>query len=145
MRWMAIDHGTKKIGIAFCDEMEILATPHAVWPMEGDGSIDNLAALAKKENAGALLVGLPRHKDGIESDTASAAREFGLALSERTRLPLEFINEHLTTAEATRMLSGRGKKKKGRADMTDAAAAAVMLMEHLESRKQGARNERTFE
>jgi putative Holliday junction resolvase len=139
MRWMAIDHGLKKIGIAFCDEMEILASPYAVWLMEGDATMERLAALAKKEGAAALLVGLPLHHDGAESSTAAAAKEFGLALSERSGLPLTFINEHLTTHEAAKMLScgqGRGKKGKrgGKADKTDAAAAAVMLMEHIESR-----------
>jgi putative Holliday junction resolvase len=139
---MAIDHGLKRIGIAFCDEMEILASPYAVWPMDGGASIERLAALAKAEGAAALLVGLPLHQDGAESATAAAAREFGLRLAERAGLPLAFINEHLTTHEAARMLSGRGKrgkggKRRGRADKTDAAAAAVMLMEHMESRKAG--------
>jgi len=138
MRWMAIDHGLKRIGIAFCDEMEILASPYAVWPMEGRGTLEKLAALAKEENAAALLVGLPLHHDGAESDTAAAARKFGLALAEMTGLPVEFINEHLTTIEATRLLPRRGKKRgmaNRLANRIDAAAAAVMLMEHMESRK----------
>ena len=139
MRWMAIDHGLKRIGVAFCDEMEILASPYAVLPMEGEASIEKLAALAKKEGAAALLVGLPLHHDGADSATAAAAKEFGRALADRAGLPLEFINEHLTSVEAARMLSGRGKKsrKKGQTDKTDAAAAAVMLMEHMENRKSG--------
>jgi putative Holliday junction resolvase len=131
---MAIDHGLKRVGIAFSDETEILASPYAVWPMEGGGTVERLAALAKREGADALLVGLPLHHDGAESATAAAAREFGLALAGRAGLPLEFINEHLTTVEAGRMLPGHGKKRRG-AGRADAAAAAVMLMEHLENRK----------
>jgi putative Holliday junction resolvase len=134
---MAVDHGLKKIGIAFCDEMEILASPYAVLQMDGGATVERLAAIAGKEGAAALLVGLPLHRDGAESSTAAAAREFGLALAGRTGLPLEFINEHLTTHEAAKMLSQRGRKggRRGRAEKTDAAAAAVMLMEHMENRK----------
>ena len=70
MRWMALDHGTKNIGIAFSDELEILATPFAVWPSQGDATLARLARLAREEGVQALLVGLPRHKDGAESATA---------------------------------------------------------------------------
>lgn len=132
MRWMAIDHGTKKIGIAFCDEMEIIASPYAVWPMEGLATLTKLTALAKSENARALLVGLPLHKDGNESGTAEAARRFGHTLSEMANLPLVFANEHLTSSEARRLLSGSGSKSKGKNPKLDAAAAAVMLQEHID-------------
>jgi putative Holliday junction resolvase len=134
MRWMAIDHGTKKIGIAFCDEMEIIASPYASWPMEGKKTIGKLVELARAENAQAILVGLPHHKDGNESNTAAAAREFGLALTEMAKLPLEFANEHLTSAEAKRLLAQGGSKKKCDKAKLDAAAAAVLLQEHIESR-----------
>ena len=134
MRWMAIDHGTKKIGIAFCDEMEIISSPYAVWQMEGKESIEKLAELAKKENVGAILVGLPLHKDGSESITAGLARAFGQSLAERTGLPLKFINEHLTSAEAKGLLMQGGAKSKARRDKLDAAAAAVLLQEHIENR-----------
>jgi len=42
MRWMALDHGTKKIGIAFSDELEILANPYEVWPQEGEATLAKL-------------------------------------------------------------------------------------------------------
>ena len=135
MRWMAIDHGTKKIGIAFCDEMEIIASPYGVWLMEGEVSIERLAELARTENVGAILVGLPLHKDGNESITAASAREFGQALAERTNLPLAFVNEHLTTSEARRLLTQSGVKPKDHGAKLDAAAAAVLLQEHLENRR----------
>jgi len=135
MRWMAIDHGTKKIGIAFCDEMEIVASPYGVWPMEGDLSLKKLADLVHTENAQALLVGLPFHKDGNESATAALAREFGQALANRTNLPLAFVNEHLTSSEARRLLTQGGVKPKDHSAKLDAAAAAVLLREHLENRR----------
>jgi putative Holliday junction resolvase len=138
---MAIDHGTKKIGIAFCDEMEIIASPYDAWPLEKGATLAKLAKLAESENAEAILVGLPLHKDGNESATAAGAREFGHALAGLANLPLEFINEHLTSAEAKRLLAQCGTKQKrrsgakeGRAKL-DAAAAAVLLQEHIENRR----------
>ena len=135
MRWLALDHGTKNIGIAFCDELEILASPFEVWPNQGDPSLARIARLAKEEGAQALLVGLPRHKDGTESATAPLARAFGEALAARTGLPLRFLNEHLTSAEAERLLAQRGVKPKDRKAKLDAASAAVLLQEWIEERR----------
>jgi putative holliday junction resolvase len=135
MRWLAIDHGTKKIGLAFSDELEILASPFEVWPQEGERTLDRLTRLCQEEGVQALAMGLPRHKDGAESATAPAARAFGEALAERTGLPLRFVNEHLSSAEAERLLRERGVKAEKRKAMLDAAAAAVILGELLEERR----------
>jgi len=132
---MALDHGTKKLGIAFSDELEILASPYAVWPMEGEATLTRLAALARQEGAQALLVGLPRHRDGAESATAPLARAFGEALAQRTGLPLCFAEEHLSTVEAHRLLAERGVKPADRKAKLDAAAAAVLLGAWLEDRR----------
>jgi putative Holliday junction resolvase len=140
MRWMALDHGTRNIGIAFCDELEILASPFAVWPNQGEPTLAKLARLAADECAQGLVVGLPRHKDGAESATAGLARSFGEALAARTGLPLTFVDEHLTSAEADRMLAQRGVKAKDRKARLDAAAAAVILQDLLETRAGQARD-----
>jgi len=135
MRWLALDHGTKNIGIAFCDELEILASPFEVWPNQGESTLQRLAQLAKAEGPQALLVGLPCHKDGSESATAPLARELGEALQRRTGLPLRLWNEHLSSAEADRLLAQRGVKAKDRKARLDAAAAAVILQDLMETRR----------
>lgn len=135
MRWLALDHGTKNIGIAFSDEMEIIASPFEVWPNQGDDTLDRLAQLAKTEGVQALVVGLPCHKDGTESGTAPLARAFGEALSGRTGIPLRLWNEHLSSAEAERLLASRGVKPRDRKAKLDAAAAAVILQDLLETRR----------
>jgi putative Holliday junction resolvase len=135
MRWLAIDHGTKKLGLAFSDELEILASPFEVWPQEGEPTMDRLARLCREEGVQALCLGLPRHKDGAESATAPAARAFGEALAARTGLPLRFVNEHLSSAEAERLLRERGVKPQKRKLLLDAAAAAVILGELLAERR----------
>jgi putative Holliday junction resolvase len=132
---MAVDHGTKKIGIAFSDELEILASPFAVWPQEGEATLTKLARLAREEGVQALVVGLPKHKDGQESTTAAEARAYGEALAALTGLPLRLVDEHLTSAEAERLLAQRGVKPKDRKAKLDAAAAAVILNDLLETRR----------
>ena len=137
MRWLAIDHGTKKVGLALCDELEILASPYEVWPMEGEATLARLARLCKEEGVQALVVGLPKHKDGAESATAPLARAFALELAARTGLPHLLWDEHLSSAEAERMLIQRGVKPEKRKALLDAAAAAVILGDLLETRRSG--------
>lgn len=135
MRWMALDHGTRRIGVAFCDELEILASPFGVLPNDGEPALARLARLAGEEGAQGMLVGLPRHQDGTESATAGAARVFGETLAARTGLPLRFAEEHLTSAEAERLLAARGIKRAERKARLDAAAAAVILEGFLAERR----------
>jgi putative Holliday junction resolvase len=139
MRWLSIDHGTKKVGLALCDELEILASPFAVWPQEDEATLARLVRLCREEGVQALCVGLPRHQDGAESATAAAARAFGEALAARTGLPLAFADEHLSSAEAGRLLRERGVKPEKRKALLDAAAAAVILAGLLEERRRQAR------
>ena len=134
MRWLAIDHGTKRIGLAFCDELEILASPFEVWPTD-EKVVDRFARLCKEEGVQALVVGLPKHKDGVESATAPLARAFATELSSRTGLPHLLWDEHLSSAEAERLLAQRGVKADKRKALLDAAAAAVILSDLLETRR----------
>ncbi|HJU83404.1 MAG TPA: Holliday junction resolvase RuvX [Holophagaceae bacterium] len=135
MRWLSIDHGTKRIGLAFSDELEILSSPFEVWPQEGERSLEKLARLCREEGVQALCVGLPRHKDGAESGTAPLARAFGEDLAARTGLPLRLVDEHMTSVEAERLLAQRGVKPKDRKARLDAAAAAVILQGLIEDRR----------
>ena len=121
MRWLALDHGTKRIGLAFSDELEILASPFEVWPNDG-AILDRLARLCKEEGVQALVVGLPKHKDGAESATAPLARAFATDLSSRTGRPCLMWDEHLSSAEAERLLIQRGVKPDKRKALLDAAA-----------------------
>ena len=135
MRLLALDHGEKRIGLAFCDELEIIASPFETWPNQGEATLVKLLALAKAEGVQGWVVGLPRHKDGAESATAPAAWAFGEALAQRSQLPLALVDEHLTSAEAERLLAQRGVKPQDRKAKLDAAAAAVILQGFLEERR----------
>jgi putative Holliday junction resolvase len=132
---MALDHGTKKIGIAFSDEMEIIASPFDIWHNDGVLTITKLAELAMQEEVKSIVIGLPLHKDGNHSSTAELAMEFGKLLQEQTKLPLIFWNEHLTSQEAKCIIAQHKQKTKNKKIGIDAIAAAILLQDLIATRR----------
>ena len=132
-RVAAIDYGTVRIGIAVCDPDWILASPLEVHPAQNwrdDG--DYFRSLIKIERIVGLVVGLPIHCDGGESEKSREAREFAKWLAAETQLPVRMFDERFTTADANRRIGGnltRAKKKQ----RVDAIAALVLLESFIEA------------
>jgi putative Holliday junction resolvase len=134
-RLIGLDPGSKTIGVALSDVRLSLASPY--------GSIkrgrlrDNAAeiiAVARKEGAGGLVVGLPLSMDGSVGPAAQAARDWALALSETTGLPTALWDERLSSAAANRFLiEEAGVSRRRRADVVDRMAAAWMLQAALDA------------
>jgi putative Holliday junction resolvase len=133
---MAIDLGSKRIGVAMSDFTGTLASPFEVVIRSGDVARDHrrLAAMAAEEGAERVIVGLPYSLDG---SIGPAAR---LVLDEVQQLrvvfaalPLETFDERLTTVTAHQLLAQQGVRSKGRRGIVDQAAAAVLLQTWLES------------
>ena len=137
MRWMAIDHGLARIGIALSDPTGTLATPHEVWPNEAARTIARLAEFVREESVEAIVIGLPRHADGRESETAGAVRTFAAALGQAVgkSVPIELRDEAMTSVEAERILIERGVKPEARKKRRDALAAALILEDLLAERR----------
>jgi putative Holliday junction resolvase len=138
---MAIDHGTRRIGIALCDPEETVVTPYAVWPND-ERTILRISALAREEAVEAVVIGLPRHDDGSESATAGTVRRFAEELKAElpAGIPVRFWGEALTTIEAARRLDelhgGPGGAAKNRRKTLDAVAAAVILEDLIAARRE---------
>ncbi len=136
MRVAAIDLGAVRVGLALSDELGWMAHPRP--PLDGrkrEALLVRLAELAKEEQLGQFLVGLPVHLDGHEGPEARRARAFAAALGERTGLPVELCDERWTTREASvRLRAGGTNSREGRARI-DGAAAAVMLQSWLDARR----------
>lgn len=140
MRVLAIDYGSKKLGLALSDPEGRFALPRGVMPCEADAerTFAALARLAAEERVELLVVGLPLGLDGTETATTRQARNFGNRLAARLGLPVRFFDERLSSAEARDRLAEtgtRGKKAKAR---LDAEAAALILEGFL--REQHAQN-----
>lgn len=146
MRVLAIDFGTKKLGLALSDPEGRFALPRGILPREGEAgrTFAELARLAAEERVETLVVGLPLGLDGSETETTRQARNFGNKLAARLSLPVHFVDERLSSAEARSRLAEtgtRGKKAKAR---LDAEAAALILESFLASRRSPASSPASF-
>jgi putative Holliday junction resolvase len=130
MRYLAIDFGLKRTGLAICDQGESIASPLKVLT-ESKRLVEAIIKIANEEQAEAFVVGLPFNMDGTEGPQAKLVRQFAETLGDQTSLPIHFQDERLSSFDAEGKLAGlyTRKKKKGR---LDAVAAASILQSFLE-------------
>ncbi len=131
MRYLGVDYGTKKVGLALSDEAGTMGFPHAV--VENTPALeDELARLIATENVGAAVFGESKDLSGRENPVAEDARAFAERLRERAGIPVFFEDERFTSAEARRAPEKEEKSRaaKRRADV-DASAAALILTSYL--------------
>ncbi len=137
MRYLAIDYGNKRTGLAVCDPGEMVCSPLSVL-QTGVNLCARVAQTAKQEQAQAYVVGLPLNMDGSEGFQAERVRKFAKQLATLSDLPIHFQDERLTSYSASekyaQMELSRAKKKKH----LDALAAAEILTAFLEVRQEGA-------
>ena len=134
-RLIGLDPGAKTIGVALSDVGLMLASPYGAFVR---GKLRAVAAqvmaLATKEGAGGLVVGLPLSMDGTAGPAAQAARDWTLALSDATGLPAALWDERLSTAAVNRMLiSEMDMTRRKRAAVVDGLAAAYTLQAALDA------------
>jgi putative Holliday junction resolvase len=136
MRYLAIDYGTKRTGLAICDASEIIASPLAV--LHGQkGLLDKIADIVEIENVGAIVLGLPLNMSGTESSQTKLALKFAEKLKSRLSVPVHLQDERLSSFGAEEKLAPAeftsGKRKK----RIDAVAAAEILEAFLEQKMAG--------
>ena len=133
MRILAIDYGSQRIGIAISDPTGTLARPLPFVPAKGDAKLAReLADLVKKEQAELILLGLPRHMNGELGEAAEKVKAFAAHLEKATTIKIKFIDERLSTVQASRQLQESGKDTRKQRDKIDSAAAAVLLQGYLD-------------
>ncbi len=127
MRFLGIDYGDKRTGIAVSDDDGRIAFPRGVAEAGTDRRrIQAIKTAAKREYAQAVILGLPVEESGKEGPSAQKVRAFGKKLERALSLPIFFQNELLTTRIASVKPSG----EKG----IDAQAAAIILQSYLDNR-----------
>jgi putative Holliday junction resolvase len=135
MRWLAIDFGERRIGLALCDRDEAVAVPLTVLERTTDRiAAAAIAELCDEHGIEAIALGEPRSRSG---DAERRVHAFGDRLARRTARPVHYVDETLTTSEAEERLRSAGVAPGDRAERVDAIAAAVLLEELLERRKRG--------
>ena len=134
-RLIGLDPGSRTIGVALSDVALTLASPYgAIRRGKLRDNAAEIAALARKEGAGGLVVGLPLSMDGSFGAAAQAARDWALALSEAAGLPVAMWDERLSSAAVNRFLvSDADLSRRKRAAAVDRMAAAWMLQAALDA------------
>ena len=135
MRYLGIDFGTQRIGLALSDEMGWTAQPHSVLKHTSlEKDLDALAEIVRENDVGHIVIGLPRHMSGAEGEMAAMARNFADAAGQRFGLPVEFMDERLSSMAAERALIEGGVKRDKRRGVVDKVAAALILQTYLDSK-----------
>jgi putative Holliday junction resolvase len=138
-RWLGVDVGAVRVGVAVCDPGGVLATPLVTVPRDVDGGSDlrAIAGLVAEYEAVGVVVGLPRTLAGRDGPAAETARAFAGALSGVLDVPVELSDERLTTVVATRQLRERGVKGRRQRAVVDQAAAVAILQGWLDAYRRG--------
>ena len=132
-RWMAVDWGERRIGLALSDPSGTIATPAgAIVRRAGKRApIAELVRRAESLEARAIVMGLPLDGEGEDTPRATECRRVASELARRTKLPVALLDERFTTATALRAIHEMGGSTRGRKSDVDALAAAVLLQQAL--------------
>ena len=133
MRYLAIDYGTKRTGLAICDRAETIASPLAV--IQGQKELlKKIAEVVETENIEAVVLGLPLNMTGSERSQTKLVLKFAEQLKDHLHIPVHLQDERLSSFSAEEKLASakftRGKKRK----RLDAVAAAEILEAFLEQK-----------
>jgi len=134
MRILAIDHGSKRIGIAISDELKLIAQPLEFIPAEPFADVlSRLKELVREKEVALILVGMPRNMDGSYGPAALKVQEFVAVLKEAIATPIRLWDERLTSAQANRYLIEGNVRRDKRKEKVDMMAAALLLQNYLDS------------
>ncbi len=136
MRYLAIDYGTRRTGLAICDAAEKIVSPHSVIDSRRD-LLDKIALIIEAENVEAVVVGLPLNMDDSKGSQAQLAEKFADRLKAKVNVPVFMQDERLSSYAAEEKLAlaqyTRAKKKA----RLDAIAAAEILELFLQQKSSG--------
>jgi putative Holliday junction resolvase len=136
MRVIAVDPGTKRVGVAVSDPTGTIAQALTTVQAEPrDTLVARLTRIAADQEATRIVVGLPRRLDGSYGPEAKSARELADELRKASRLPVELVDERLTTVAAERSLLEGGMRRAKRKLSVDRVAATLLLQSHLDRKR----------
>jgi putative holliday junction resolvase len=135
-RYLALDVGSRRIGIAVSDPLLITAQPlKTILRQPEKASLQEIQEICKEYNVLAIIVGLPKNMDGSLGSQAQDAQYYAKLLEENLKINIIFEDERLTSKEAERMLIFQNKKPSRNKELVDMAAAAIILQQYLNKRR----------
>jgi putative Holliday junction resolvase len=133
MRILALDHGTKRIGVAISDETKTIAQPLEYIPAEPFADfLTRLKQLLVEKEVDLVLIGLPRNMDGTYGPAAQKVQAFVAVLRGAITIPIKMWDERLTSSQANRILIQGGVRRDKRKEKVDKMAAAILLQSYLD-------------
>jgi putative Holliday junction resolvase len=138
-RWIGIDYGTRRIGVAITDPGQTVATPARILDSAGTVSEDARRILqrAADNQAEGIVLGLPLNMDGSDSSQTALVRALAGELRKQAPLPVELWDERLSSFQADQHLDAAGVRAAKRRSLRDALAAQVILQSFLDARRKG--------
>ncbi len=134
-RLLAVDPGSRRVGIAVSDELGMFAHARPALPGGDTAKVaETIASLVAAEQIGEVVVGMPLSLSGSDTAQTIDVRSFVAELRRRLSVPVSTWDERLSSVEAARTVKGAARRKSGE---LDSAAAAIVLQAVLESRRPG--------
>lgn len=131
-RYLGIDPGERRIGVALSDPLGIIAQPHTVLDRRHSSVLEEIRAMCVEYGVGTVVIGLATSLTGAEGSAAERARELGDEVAGATGCEVVFFDERFTTVQAEAALLEGGMKRRKRRETVDKVAAAVMLQGYLD-------------
>ncbi|MGE0882649.1 MAG: Holliday junction resolvase RuvX [Blastocatellales bacterium] len=135
MRVMAVDYGSKAIGLAISDELQVTVRPLTTIRRERKKHrqvIESLCNLVDEYQVATVVVGLPLNMDGTRGEAVEKVESFISELQPRLSVPIVTIDERLTSYEADQILREMGASQKERKAKSDEYAAVLILQDYLD-------------
>jgi putative Holliday junction resolvase len=133
-RILALDYGTKRIGVALSDELGWTAQPLETFERRTlERDIAHIESLIRAHDVGQVVLGLPLQLSGRQGPAIQAMREFATQLEHGVSVPLVLWDERLTTKAAEDLLIAADVSRKKRRGAVDRVAAAILLQSYLAS------------
>lgn len=134
MRFLGIDHGSRRVGLAYGDEIGVATPLAAITTDDAAKQWAGLAALVKERRITEIVVGHPLNMDGTSGPKALEVEAFARRLGAEFGLPVHLVDERLTSYEAESTIppsKRRGLRKSG---LVDSRAATIILQDYLDTR-----------
>jgi putative Holliday junction resolvase len=133
-RFLAVDYGEKRVGLAISDPMGMIATP-AGFIKRREGKRPPVVDIVRRGSeleAKGFLIGLPRDENDKDTEWTESVRALGAELAKRTGLPVRYLDEAFTTSDALAAIREMGGKPRGRKGDVDSLAATILLQRALD-------------
>ena len=133
---MALDIGTKRIGIALSDYLQVIATPHSFISRTPENvAIEEITKIAKENRVEKIVVGVPINMDGTRGPRSEKATAFAAKLSKATGIETVLYDERLSTMNAHRIMNDTNTRGQKRKDTVDTLSAQLILQSYMDLNK----------